>query len=248
MRKNGSCICVLLFLCTAVCAERGGYALPFQDYSHEKELRNDVFERINARADAFRLSARSSGWKAEDAAAVIRDGLSMMNAEPSPEDVSVSDMENGTDFLLEALNSLEPSEGVVRAKEFIQQERTVRPVSAADAFRRAALGKSSDGLTCDARSFAVLRSWKSSTKILFAAALQTPPQSPFEPVFPHRSTFFAVGNISVPQDFRTALELASELPLFLDGTRDIQSERLPRPDFYHLAAFLPAGRTPVLLI
>ncbi len=246
--------CVFSILWAVALAEEETYAQIETNFKEEIALRENLSEHLNARADAFRRSASRCGWNSQETADFIKRGTrNLYSASPSVvrENRKAETRKNEeTQFLLQALESLGETDGVSRAKDFVQKESVFRrQVSVRESFERAALGKSADGVTCDVRSFLVLHRWKDSTCTILAMSEKLAQEAPFKPAVPYKKPqLLAVSVGSVLQDFRTVLALAAETPFFADASRSVQNERAAQPDFYHLTASLSAGRALVLLI
>lgn len=227
----------------------------------ESRRREQLFRQLSARAEAFRRSALHLGLEGPEAARVISDGWAVLtgnrNLEPTESSSrAISERISETDFLLRALDSLEPCAEVGRARAFAisgcGQELTAfwPTYSQTEQFQRAALGKSNDFRTWSANdaSMKVLKRWKSVSAELIACQWERESQAPQRDSNHELPQLAFCGTGSVTVSFRTLVALCAWNPNPLETLCVRESKRFPRMSSFSLAGSLSAGRKPVLLI
>ncbi|MBE6425700.1 MAG: hypothetical protein E7029_06920 [Planctomycetaceae bacterium] len=230
----------------------------------ENELfcRAQLLRKLQARTDKFQESALSGGITEAEARRIVQFGWSLATqGHVFSETAAAAPLESKeqlsadpeTEFLLQALAQLEPGECVERARAFALNDcalsKTRKPLSMADQFRLAAVGKSADvsQWTVSFRETRILSRWKMvSAQICAWRAARHSERVPVpSSAFPCLTVSASAGHTT---GARKVLEISMQTPDPLDGLCFFQQDKMPKMTIFRLTASLPAGRKPVLLI
>ncbi len=219
---------------------------------NEREQRKDIFQRLHKRAESFRLSASRLGFVPVEAERLLRNGWSDLT-ENRPD---VRNVGSEIDYLLAALDALPDSDGVCRAKDFIQTGENGKfswpQYSAREQWFFAAFQLTEKELVdwsqvdSDRR---LLCNWKNDSINLVLSAVRDqslPDPYPFSPENTQEIALFS-GASSI-QNFKNSVAFSHSLPAPFEDICDFPEYRFPKISFFKEAHKLSAGRKPFLLI
>lgn len=240
----------------------------------EQRRRDDLFQRLNKRAEDFRLSASRLGFLPGEANRLLHDGWTTLTDDSHNFKSSIHFTENGSEieFLLMALDALPDSDGVSRAKAFVQtgsdKNRSWPQYSALDQIRFAAIQlteKLTEKITENSREIfskneeiawsqvetdcRLLREWKSDSATLVLATVNAPSRPAPFPFAPENSPEIALfSSVSSVQNFRNLIAFSQLFLVPFEGLPAASENRFPKISFFKKFHALSAGRKPFLLI